>query len=295
MTLGLTYALKDRQLLVTNSLLIDQLVLGEEVENPDAVSLPLDLAIALLEDVDGKITLNVPISGSLDNPDFSVAGIIVDALVNVITKIVTSPFSAIASLIGDDADVSKIEFAAGKEVLTEAEQSKLTALSEALVSRPALILDIEGTAFSKQDWPELQLEALALQLQQIKLAELNQDNEDKVLLENITLSDEEYQSLLADLFIEKFPEIGERSFLGTPQLIDEEAGDFYEVAEQRLAVIIPPNRQRLQKLAKLRAKAIAKYLVENGLEIERVFLHDLDIDPQEADGTIASVLTLSVK
>ena len=92
LTLGLKYNVVNRKLTASNSIFIDQFELGEKVENPNAVSLPLKLAVALLKDSSGKIKIDVPITGSLDDPKFSVGAIVADALMNVISKVVTSPF-----------------------------------------------------------------------------------------------------------------------------------------------------------------------------------------------------------
>ena len=287
MSLSLKYTLKNNQFTASNSLLIDQLVLGEEVENPNAVSLPLGLAIALLEDSDGKIKLDVPITGSLDDPEFSIASIVVDALVNVITKVVTSPFNALASLIDSDADVSKIIFTPGQATLSNEEQTKLDDLANALTQKMVLKLEIKGTAFSNHDWPALQAEALDKQLINIRADNLSEEPE------QVTLSEGEYQDLLADLFIQTFPQLAERSFLGTPKLLDPEAGDFYSIAKIKLAAIIPTDRSRLQKLAAARAKAIARYLVAKEISIERIYLLDVAIDPEQTDEKIVSPLSLT--
>lgn len=294
MSLGLTYKIKNNKLTSSNKLLIEHLVLGDEVENPKAVSLPLDLAIALLEDSDGKIALDVPVTGSLDDPQFSVSGVVVDALVNVITKIIASPFNAIASLIDSDEDVSKISFSAGKTELSEMQQTKINGLSTALLERPLLNLEIKGIAFSEQDWPQLQAEALDKQLLQIKADELNRDSDKQTQPEHIKLTDKEYKNVLADLFIQKHPQLADRSLFGTPRLLDQETGDFYTVAKTKLAAEIPPDPIRLQKLAKERAQVIAKHLVEKGTPVEKIFLLDVDIEPQSTDDALASTLTLMV-
>lgn len=294
MSLALQYKIKDQQLTATNKLLINHLVLGEKVQNPDAVSLPLDLAIALLEDRNGKIALDVPISGSLEDPKFSVGGIIVDALVNVISKVVTAPFSAIASLIGSDEDISQITFPAGKAELTASQKEKLDGLAKALTKRPALQLEIKGTAYTGLDWPPLQGEALYRQLLLAHVETLNRKQEKKLNPENVQISEEDYQRLLADTFIQKFPQLAERSLFGTPQLIDPQTGEFYSVAERKLAAQIPPDQQRLAKLASARAKAIAKYLVAKGIAVDRLYLLDTDIVPPGKDEVPASHLSLAV-
>lgn len=294
MSLKLNYKIKKNQLTASNDLLIDQLVLGEQVENPEAVSLPLDLAIALLEDSDGKINMDVPITGNLDDPKFSVAGIVVDALVNVISKVITSPFNAIASLVDSDGDISKVGFLPGKTILNEQEIKKLDELAKALASRPGLKLEIKGTAFTKQDWPELQLEALNNKLLQDRVDALNLEREKKIQAEHFKLSDEEYNDLLADLFIKEYPQLAERSLFGQPRLLNPESGDFYEIAKAKLSAAISPNIQRLQKLASIRGQEIAKHMVNQGVEVERVFLQGVDVDPKDADGTISSILNLGV-
>ncbi|MCK5897395.1 MAG: DUF748 domain-containing protein, partial [Cocleimonas sp.] len=243
MTLKFEYKIHNKALDASNSLLIDQLVLGDKVENPDAISLPLGLAIALLQDSDGKIKLDVPVTGDLDNPEFSVGSIIFDAFVNVLTKIVTSPFNAIASLIGSDEDISKVTFAAGEAVLDEKQLEKMDNLVTALSSRPALKLEIKGSAYSVQDWPKMQVAALDKQILNLRADELSKEGDKDAIPKKLAHSDEEYQRLLANLFIEKFPDLADRSLFGTPRLIDESLGDFYEVAQNKLSTMIPPDNQ----------------------------------------------------
>ena len=294
MSLGLKYKIQNKQLTASNSLLIDQLVLGEEVKNPDATSLPLDLAIALMQDVDGKIALDMPITGSLDDPEFSVAGLVVKALINVITKIVTSPFSAIASLIEGDEDPSKIMFLAGQSTLEDKQKIKLEGIVKALSSRPALNLEIKGAAFSQHDWPHMQDQAIDQLILQSRADELNKNQQKNVLAENLTYSEKEYKRVLAELFIKKHPELAERSLFGTPRLIDSESGDFYEVAKAKLAKAIKPDSKLLHKLAISRSQTIAKHLADLGIPLERIFLLDADVDPESVNNEIATTLSLTV-
>ena len=67
----LTYQVTDRKLKSENRLTLDQLTLGQKVESADATKLPVRLAIALLKDRDGKIALEIPVNGSLDDPQFN--------------------------------------------------------------------------------------------------------------------------------------------------------------------------------------------------------------------------------
>jgi len=293
-TLKFEYKIRDNQLNASNSLFIDQLLLGEEVESPNAVSLPLDLAIALLQDNEGKIALSVPIVGDLDNPEFSVAGIIFDSLANVLTKIISSPFNAIASLFSSDKDISKVTFSAGRAELDAEQLKKLDELSNALSKRPALKLEIEGTAFSAKDWPQMQAVALDKQILELRINELTQEKSKKELPKKLAHKDENYQRLLANLFIQQFPNLAEKSLFGTPRLIAPQSGNFYTVAQEKLAALIPPDNYALQYLAASRAKAIATYLVNNKIEIDRVFLLGVKVDEENPENLIASNLNLIV-
>ncbi len=293
-TLGLKYNVENKKLTASNSIFIDQLELGEKVDNPKAVSLPLKLAVALLKDSSGKIKINVPITGSLDDPEFSIGAIVTDALLNVLGKVVTSPFKALGSLIGSGKDLSTIEFTAGNSYLRQQQRVKLDALSKALKERPELNIDIKGAAFQEQDWPVIREDALYEQLKKRRAAEINKEAEKKIRDEYVKLSDDDYKRLLADMFIEKFPLLAERSFFGTPKLINPEAGDFYKIAKQKLFTIIKPEEDRLKVLASARAQTIAKYLVQKGgVSRERIYILDTVIDPQRDNKEIVSTLSLN--
>ena len=293
MSLNLKYKIANKKLEASNSLLIDRLELGDEVDNPEAVSLPLGLAIALLEDSEGKIKLDMPISGSIDDPQFSVGSLIFDTLVNVLTKIIASPFNAIASLVDTEGDISKVIFSPGKAVLNQEEQKKLEGLAKALLERPALKLEVKGSAFTDQDWPQLRLEALNNKLLKIRADELSKEENKTVLVEHLTPSEEENQRLLADMFIKEFPELAERSMFGTPRLIDPTQGDFYTVAQTKLAATIKPDPQRLEQLAVSRAQVITKFLVKKEITVDRLFLLNIDIDPEDSENIIATSLNLT--
>jgi Domain of Unknown Function (DUF748) len=276
MSLELKYKVAQGQLTAENNLVIDQLTLGEEVDNPDAVSLPLGLAIALLKDSSGKIEMNLPISGSLEDPEFSVGALVMDAFVNVITKIAMAPFKAIGSLVGSDADLSYVSFAPGSADLDAEQSKKLDDLAKALQEREELSLEIKGRAYQEQDWPEIREQALYDEIKALRAAELQKEGED-IRAEYVELSEDDYKRLLADQFIEKFPHLAEKSIFGNPKLINPDGGDFYEVAKRTMAASIPPEHNRLNQLAKDRAKQIAKYVVERGIPQDRVFVLDTKV------------------
>jgi hypothetical protein len=298
-SLELNYKVSNRELTASNSILIDRLELGEKVENPNAVSLPLELAVALMKDSDGKIKLDVPITGSLEDPKFSVSHIIVDALVNTISKVITSPFRALASLVGSEADLSTISFPAGSAELDKKQISKLDDLVKALNKRSELKLEIKGAAYQEQDWPAVSDDALYDQLKRIKADEINKQGGRKIRAEHVVISDQDYRRLMEQLFVEKFPLMVEKTLLGRVRIVgtkaDTNTHEFYAIAKDKLSAIIKPEEQRLKGLAAERSQAIAKYIVQKGgIANDRVFILDTAIDPAREDKEIVSLLSLKV-
>ena len=293
MTLGLKYHVSHHELTASNAILINQFELGDKVDNPNAVAVPLKLAVALLKDADGKIKIDVPISGSLDDPKFSVSALVEDALLNILNKIVTAPFRVLASLIGSEEDLSTVNFPAGHSYLTKAQETKLASLALALKAKTNLTLDIKGAAFIDQDWLIIREDALYEQFKRRRATEINQNADKKIRHEYVELSDEDYRRLLADMFIEKFPLLADRSLFGSPQLKNAKTGDFYQTAKQKLFTIIKPEEDRLKRLASARAQVIANYMVQHGIASERLFILDTVINPERDTKDISVVLSLN--
>jgi uncharacterized protein involved in outer membrane biogenesis len=151
LSLDLAYAVQQGRLTASNSIRIDQLMLGQRNNSPDATKLPVKLAVALLKDRNGQIALDVPVEGRLDDPEFSVGPIILKVIVNLIAKAATSPFKLLGSLVGGGEELSYLEFAPGDANLLATETNKIEKLGKALAERPALNLEIEASADSKLD------------------------------------------------------------------------------------------------------------------------------------------------
>ncbi|MDN5844209.1 MAG: DUF748 domain-containing protein, partial [Alcaligenaceae bacterium] len=151
LSVELHYQIKDKALQADNKVLLNQLTFGKPSDSPDALQLPVLLAVALLKDASGNIDIDLPISGSLDDPEFSVGGIIVKVIVNVITKAVTAPFQLLASAFGGGEDLSRVDFAPGSATLDEAAKSTIATLVKALSDRPSLKMDITGRADPQAD------------------------------------------------------------------------------------------------------------------------------------------------
>jgi len=157
LSVDVSYKIDQRKLTAEQHFVIDQLQLGDPVDSPDAVHLPLKLAVALLKDRNGVIDVPLPISGSLDDPQFKVGPIIWHAVVNLLAKVATAPFAALGRLFGGShgEDMKYIDFAPGSAELDDASKEKLTSLSKALLEHTQLQLDVP-IVFSKDlDTPPL--------------------------------------------------------------------------------------------------------------------------------------------
>jgi hypothetical protein len=147
--LDLGYKIADSELLGDHRVVLRNFSLGERVESPDALSLPLDLAIALLTDREGKIDVEVPVRGNLNNPEFSYGHVIWQAVRNLLTKIVTAPFQALSSLLGSgNEQPDRILFDPGQAEPAPPEREKLRQVAEVLNQRPQLTLTVPG-AFAR--------------------------------------------------------------------------------------------------------------------------------------------------
>src|SRR5262249_35147880 len=139
LSMKVSYLVENRKLKAENSIILDQLTFGQKVDSPDAIKAPVLLAVALLKDRNGVIQFDLPVGGSLDDPKFSVGGLVFRAIVNLIVKIVTSPFALLGSLGGGHGEeLAYIEFAPGSSMIDSNGQSKIKSVAKALNDRPAI-------------------------------------------------------------------------------------------------------------------------------------------------------------
>jgi hypothetical protein len=153
-----------RNLKAENAVKLDQFYLGEKVPSPDATHLPVKLGLAILRDRKGVIAFDLPVEGSLDDPNVKYGKLVWKAIFGLLGKIATSPFTLLGNLFGSDAgDLSSLAFAPGSATLDAAATAKLQALAKALHERPELRLEVEGAVDANPDGAALRkagLEAL---------------------------------------------------------------------------------------------------------------------------------------
>ncbi len=313
LSLDLKYKLSENAIVGENVVLLDQLTLGDRVESPDATNLPVRLAIALMRDTEGKIDIDLPVRGNLDDPEFSWGHLVFQALINLVTKAVTSPFALLGSLVGGDGEeLSFVEFEYGSESLLPEQAQKLDKLAQALKERPALELQIEGAADSEYDRLALAEESLMAELKLRRFKELQASGEETIVKpEKVTLTEEEFTRLLTEKYVETYghdpftiieDKSPEESDVSTkpmeegpgPQEIDPAVR--MAMAKQRLIEETSIDEVALQRLAQGRATQIKGYLIEQGkISPDRLFAVEVKMDGEGvSDGEGIRVnLTLS--
>jgi hypothetical protein len=285
--LDLEYVIDGGRLKGDNAVVLSDLVLGRKVDHPDAVSLPLDLAVALLKNSEGVIDVQLPVEGDINDPEFRIGGVVWQAFTNLLTKIVTAPFRLLGNLVGiDSEDFGQFEFLAGRADLTPPELERIAKIQEALAKRPELGLEIAGVFDPAIDGPALQY----LQFRQTVLERLGRDPVEQGSAGEML--DEEILSALEELYEERFPgqPLDELKAAHTaPPDGDPEgkpvldalayAGDLRD----RLVAAVPVGPEQLAALGRERAQSVADAFLAGGLEPARVALAEPEAVESEDD------------
>ncbi|MFP3745034.1 DUF748 domain-containing protein [Achromobacter sp. SIMBA_011] len=274
LSVDLEYKIKDRALLATNHVVLNQLTFGDKTNSPDATKLPVLLAVALLKDSRGNIDINLPISGSLDDPEFSVGGIVVRVLLNLVVKAVTSPFSLLASAFGGGEELSYVEFAPGSAALTDDTLQRIDTLTKALVDRPALKMDLSGRADPKTDLDGLRQAWVDAQIRLAKAREVAPRGK-KPNPAGVEVSGAERAKYLEKVYDDTDLKDKPRNFIGMAKSVPPQQ------MEEMLRAAAPVGDEQLRQLADARAQAVYEKLqAQEGLA-DRVFI----VAPQlDADG-----------
>jgi hypothetical protein len=175
---------------------VAQLTLGAKMESPYATKLPVKLAIGLLKDMDGHIILDVPLSGSLDDPKFSIWGVIGQTFQNLILKVAASPFSLLGALVGGGEEMQFVDFDPGLVQLNDSQTNKIFKLVEALNKRPALSLEIGATFDPVLDVDVLGRQKVAESMKTARIEEIVARGKAAPPRSELQLDDLEYDRLL---------------------------------------------------------------------------------------------------
>jgi hypothetical protein len=203
LNLDLEYHLVGRKLDSKNVITVDQFTFGDEVASPDATKLPVRLAIAILKDRDGKIILNVPIQGSLDDPKFRIGKVVAHVIVNILTKVATSPFSLLGAAFGGGGEeLSYQDFAPGNADLSDAGKKKLGVLVKALYNRPGLQVEISGSVDRASDIDGLQRLALDKELRTRRWMALSKSKQQQTTPDQIVFTPQQRAHWVTKLYDE---------------------------------------------------------------------------------------------
>jgi hypothetical protein len=275
-SLNLKYKVSQKLLEAENLVSVDQLTFGQRVESPDATSLPVPLLVALLQDRNGLIEIDLPIRGDLNDPDFKYGKVVISTLLNLLGKVAASPFSLLGKLVpdgGNGEDLQFIQFEPGSAALAADEVKKLDVLEQALDERAGLRLDIKGTADAVLDGAALRKRKLTDRLVVMKRRERGKSAGPE------ELSAEEEQRFVAELFDRL--QAKQASVAGKmPEPAEQKPLTAEEIRERVLAEI-SVSAADLESLARERAEAVRDRLLESGrLANERVFVLDAgDAEP----------------
>jgi hypothetical protein len=262
------YLIDNRKLDATHHVVIDQLEFGEATDSKKAVSLPVRFAVALLKDKDGVIDLTLPVSGSLDDPQFHVAPLIWQVVKNLLVKAVTAPFSALGHLFGGGEELSYVDFAPASSAIVSEQQQKLEKLIRGLTEHPGLKLDIPMQATSAADG--IAIARAALDARQAALPP-SKPATDPLLQaqQHVAALARIYQQALGTAPVYP-PELADKAGAPADSAALAARSDWLEAA---LLKQLAPSAADLAALGKARAEAVqAVVLNDTGIAPERVFL-----------------------
>ncbi|HWU36157.1 MAG TPA: DUF748 domain-containing protein, partial [Candidatus Acidoferrum sp.] len=266
LSFDLKYLIDKRKLTSENKVFVDQFTFGEKVDSPTATNLPVKLAVALLKDRNGEIHLDIPVTGSLDDPTFSVWGVIVQIIGNLIAKAVTSPFALLGAAFGGGEDLQQLEFEYGRATIPSDGEKKLDALAKALAEKPSLKLEVTGYVDPDADREGLKQYLMQRKVKAQKLKDLLKGGATPPPVDEVTVAPEEYEKYLELAYrAEPFPKprnvIGMVKSLPVPEM------------EKLILTHIEVGEEDLRQLAEQRANAAKNAIMASAqIDAERLFI-----------------------
>jgi hypothetical protein len=266
MSFEVSYKIEGKQLTASNRLMLDQLAFGKENPDPSIKKLPVRLAVALLADRNGVIDVNVPISGSLDDPQFSIGSIVLKIIGNLVVKAVTAPFSLLGSVFsgGGGAEMSMLPFDAGRAMVTPKGEEQLQSLVKALNDRPNIKLDITGRYDPATDVEGLKVASIDRKVRALKIKDM-QGKGQPIPEGGVTVGKEEYPELLWRVYKdESFSK--PRNVVGLQKKLPVEEMQSLMLSNAKV------DNDDLVSLGNRRAQSAKDWLVKNGVPAERIFI-----------------------
>lgn len=303
--LDLDYHIEHQQIDADNRVLIDQFTFGDSVASEKATSLPVGLAVALLKDARGEIHLDIPVSGNLADPEFSVAGAIFTIIKNLLVKAATAPFSLLASMFGGEEDFSNVTFPPGTAQLDAAQREKLDKLAGMLLERPVLTLEISGFVDPDKDpeaYRRLRLEEHLQSARQALQAETQTQPPDAATKDAADREEESAanETQETETTAEEIPpelwQVYQQADFPRPTNPDGSLKILpAEELEKLLLANIRADAEVLQQLARDRAMTVRDALVSDQEEIKpRLFLTPADITREPENDTPASRVEFTI-
>lgn len=281
LSLFVNYKIENNQLNAENRIFLDQLTFGAPVASPEATKLPVTLAVALLKNRKGEIDINLPIGGSLSDPEFSVGGLILKVIGNLLMKAVTSPFALLGSAFGGGEELSNVEFAVGQATLTTSSERRLEKLAGAVLDRPALKVEIQGHADLASDPEGIKRDRLERKVRALKREDLTRKAVEAGSAEVTVVEAREYPSLLERVYrAEKFPK--PRNLIGMTK------GLPVEEMEKLILTNSAVDDEDLRDLADRRAKTVRDWLVAHAVPDDRLFLLPVSVATRDGKGDASS-------
>jgi uncharacterized protein involved in outer membrane biogenesis len=267
LTFDVAYKLENRKLDAQTQFILNQLTFGEKIDSPTATSLPVTLAVALLKDRNGVIDVGLPISGTLDDPQFSVGGIVWRLIVNIITRAVTAPFALLGAAFGGGggAELSYIEFDFGRTSLSQTAEAKIKTLATAMNNRPGLKLEITGRAEPSSDAEGLRRVRIENKVKARKLKELARQGAAPKSVEEVQVAKEEYERFLRAAYdAETFPK--PRNLIGLTQSLP------VPEMENLMLKHTTISDDDVRALANQRAQVVRDRLLAANIPADRLFI-----------------------
>jgi len=265
LNVDLHYVLADDNLTANNHLFIDQLTFGDHVDNSTATKLPVRLAVSLLKNSKGEIDVNIPVSGSLSDPQFSVGALVWTAIVHLVERAVTAPFSLLANAFGgkNPEELGYVEFDPGSATLSDAAKEKLDTIAKALADKPSITLEISARVDPALDEPGLRAAYVDRQVRLAKMQGAGEDNPN-INPSTIPISADDYSKFLTKAYKSadfKKP----RNLIGMTKTVPD--ADMKAALEEHA----PVDEGALGALAQRRASVVKQYF-EGKIDSKRIFI-----------------------